>query len=148
MIAVWRKLLARCDKPRATTAQRNQIMPTQDTLERFIARVESNAHAEACEEFHTVDSSMQENQSPPRIGREAHAAAERKVLARAKTVRSTCVRPVFVNGDQVVIRWIFRFEWLDGSITQMEEIACQTWIGEQISSEQFFYDPAQRVPKK
>jgi hypothetical protein len=53
------------------------------------------------------------------------------------------VRPVFVNGGKVVIRWIFCFEWLDGSITKMEEIAYQTWIGEQITSEQFFYDPAQ-----
>jgi hypothetical protein len=58
------------------------------------------------------------------------------------------VRPVFVNGDTVAIRWIFCFEWLDGSSTEMEEIASQTWIGEQIASEQFFYDPAQRLPKK
>ena len=40
-------------------------MPTSDTLERFIARVESNAHAEACEEFYTEDSTMQENQGAP-----------------------------------------------------------------------------------
>ncbi len=123
-------------------------MPTQDTLDRFITRVESNAHAEACEEFHTPDSTMQENQSPPRVGRDAHVTAERAVLARAKTVTSTCVHPVFVNGDHVAIRWIFRFVWLDGSITHMEEIAYQRWVGEKIASEQFFYDPAQRAPKK
>jgi hypothetical protein len=28
-------------------------MPTPETLERFIARVEQNAHAEAVEEFYT-----------------------------------------------------------------------------------------------
>jgi hypothetical protein len=33
-------------------------MPSPDTLEHFIARVESNAHAEACEEFYTEQSSM------------------------------------------------------------------------------------------
>ncbi len=33
---------------------------------------------------------------------------------------SKCVRPAFVNGDKVVIRWIFRFEWLDGTVTEME----------------------------
>jgi len=120
-------------------------MPTADTLERFIARVEQNAHAEACEEFHIVGSSMQENQSPPRVGRDAHAAAERKVLALAKSVQSKCVRPVFVSGDNVVIRWIFRFEWLDGTVTHMEELAYQRWEGELIAEEQFFYDPAQRV---
>jgi hypothetical protein len=122
-------------------------MPTAETLERFIARVEQNAHAEAIEEFYTADASMQENQSAPRVGREAHVANERKLLARAKSVSSQCVRPIFVNGDKVVVRWIFRFEWLDGSVTRMEELACQRWEGERIAEETFFYDPAQRVPK-
>jgi hypothetical protein len=123
-------------------------MPTPETIERFIARVEQNAHVEAVEEFYTADSSMQENQSAPRIGRNAHAANERRVLSRAKALTSRCVRPVFVNGDRVVIRWIFRFEWLDGTVTQMEELAYQRWVGERIAEETFFYDPAQRVPKK
>lgn len=120
-------------------------MPSMDTLERFIARVESNAHAEACEEFYTENSSMQENQAPPRIGRDAHVAGERKIMARAKSIKSRCVRPVFVNGDYVVIRWIFDFEWLDGSSMHMEELAYQRWEGEQIAEETFFYDPAQQA---
>ena len=123
-------------------------MPSSETLERFIARVEDNKHVAACECFYTANSTMQENQSPPRLGRDAHVANERKVMARARSVSSTCVRPVFVNGDQVVIRWIFRFEWLDGSVTRMEELAYQRWEGEQIAEETFFYDPAQRVPQK
>lgn len=123
-------------------------MPSPATLERFIARVEQNAHAEAVEEFYTANASMQENQSPPRVGRDVHVANERSVLAKARTVTSTCVHPVFVNGDHVVIRWIFRFEWLDGTITQMEELAYQRWEGERIAQETFFYDPAQRVAKK
>ena len=47
-------------------------MPTPEVLERFVARVEQNAHAEAIEEFYTADASMRENQSPPRVGRDAH----------------------------------------------------------------------------
>lgn len=123
-------------------------MPTAQTLESFIARVEANEHAEAVEAYYTEDASMRENQAPPRVGRDKHVAAERAVMARAKSVRSTCVRPVFVNGDRVVIRWIFRFEWADGSVTEMEELAYQRWQGERIAEETFFYDPAQRVPKK
>lgn len=123
-------------------------MPSTETLERFIARVEANAHAEACEEFYTENSSMQENQAPPRVGRDAHVANERKVLARAASVRSKCVRPVFVSGDRVVIRWIFEFEWHDGTFTHMEELAYQRWEGERIAEETFFYDPAERVPRK
>jgi hypothetical protein len=123
-------------------------MPAADTLERFIALVEQNAHIEAVEAFYTADASMQENQSPPRIGRDSHVANERRVLSKAKTLTSTCVRPVFVNGDKVVIRWVFRFEWLDGTLTRMEELAYQRWEGERIAEETFFYDPAQRVPIK
>lgn len=122
-------------------------MPTPETLARFIARVEENAHAEAIEDFYTPEASMQENQSAPRTGRDTLVAHERKVLARARSVSSQCVQPVFVSGDHVAIRWIFRFEWLDGSVTRMEEIACQQWQGERIAAETFFYDPAQQVPK-
>lgn len=37
-----------------------------------------NARAEACEEFYTADSSMQENQAPSRIEGDAHVANERR----------------------------------------------------------------------
>ena len=123
-------------------------MPSVETIERFIARVEDNAHAEAIEEFYTADASLRENQSPPRVGRDVHVAHERQVFARAKTVASTCVRPVFVTGDNVVIRWKFRFDWLDGTVTEMEELAYQRWVGDRVAEETFFYDPAQRVPRR
>jgi len=75
-----------------------------------------------------------------------HVANERKVLARPGSVVSKCVRPVFVNGDHVVIRWIFHFECLDGSATHMEELACQRWDGERIADETFFYAPRNVCP--
>jgi hypothetical protein len=123
-------------------------MPTPETLERFIARVEQNAHAEAIEEFYTPTASIQENQAAPRVGRDMLVEGERRTLSLARSVTSSCVRPIFVHGDRVVIRWIFRFEWLDGSVTDMEELAYQRWEGERLAEEQFFYDPAQRVPRK
>jgi len=123
-------------------------MPNPETLERFIARVEQNAHVEAVEEFYTPESTMRENQAPPRIGRDAHAANERKVMARAKSLTSQCVRPVFVDGDRVVIRWKFRFVWRDDSVTEMDELAYQRWEGERIAEEVFYFDPAQKTPKK
>jgi hypothetical protein len=123
-------------------------MPSVQTLERFVARVEQNAHVEAVEEFYTENSSMQENQAPPRIGRSAHVENERRVLSRTKSMTSRCIRPLFVNADRVVIRWHFRFEFLDGSIMEMEELSFQRWEGERIAEEQFFYDPAQRARKR
>lgn len=123
-------------------------MPSNATLERFIARVEENAHSDAIEEFYTASASMRENMGPPRVGRDALVANERKVLSRAKAVYSKCVRPTFVEGDRVVVRWVFRFQWLDGTTTEMEELAYQRWEGERIAEEQFFYDPAQLVRKR
>ena len=122
-------------------------MPTLETLDRFIARVEENAHAEAIEEFYATNASMRENQEAPRVGRDTLVAHERRVLARAKSIESKCIRPVIVNGNSVVIRWTFRFEWLDGTSTFMEEVAYQHWEEERIIEETFYYDPAQRVPK-
>jgi hypothetical protein len=123
-------------------------MPAPATLEAFVARVEANDHVGAIEDYYTEDATMQENGAVPRAGRAALVANERRVLARARAVRSTCVRPVLVNGDIVVIRWIFEFDWLDGSRTRMEELAWQRWRGERIAEERFFYDPAQLVPQR
>jgi hypothetical protein len=122
-------------------------MPSSEALERFIARVESNAHTEAIEEFYAPNASMRENNAAPRVGRDNLVAHERKVLSRAKSVRSRCVRPVFVNSEFVIVRWIFEFEYHDGRRTRLEELASQRWEGDRIVEEQFFYDPAQLVPR-
>ena len=68
-------------------------MPSRETIERFIARVEENAHVEAIREFYAEEASMQENNTAPRVGREALVKHEREVLSRANSVQSTCVRP-------------------------------------------------------
>jgi ketosteroid isomerase-like protein len=122
-------------------------MPSPETLERFIARVESNAHAEAVEEFYADNATMQENQDPPRVGRANHVAREKMVIARTQSMRSQCVRPVFVNGEHVVIHWTFQFVWKDGTFMHMDELALQRWEGERIVEEVFYYDPAQRAAR-
>ena len=121
-------------------------MPKPETVERFIATVERNEHIEALQAFYADHATMQENQQQPRVGLAAHVANEQRVLPRARAITSQCVRPVLVNGDHVAIRWIFRFEWQDGTVTRMEEVAWQRWEGERVVEETFFYDPAQRTP--
>jgi hypothetical protein len=121
-------------------------MPTHQTLERFIATVESNLHDRAIEDFYTENASMQENQNSPTVGRDKLLEGERKVMSLAKALHSRCVRPVLVHGDVVCIRWVFKIEWKDDTVTDLEEIAYQRWEGERIAQETFFYDPVQRVP--
>ena len=122
-------------------------MPNAETLNRFVARVEANAHVEAVEEFYTENSSMPENQAEPRFGRDAHVANERRFLSRLKSLTSKCVRPIFLNEDLVVIRWNFTFELHDGTRVAMDELTYRRWEGERIAEETFFFDPAQRVPR-
>jgi len=122
-------------------------MPSAETLERFVARVESGAHAEAIAEFYVEHGQMRENQGATRVGRAALVAHEQSVLKRAQSVESICVRPILVSGPIVVIRWIFRFQWHNGTATQMEELAYQRWEGQHIAEEQFFYDPGQLQPR-
>jgi SnoaL-like domain len=121
-------------------------MPSMTTLRSFVARVEQGAHAEAIEEFYAENASMQENQAAPRVGRDNLVRHEKGVLRRASAVRSQCVHPILVDADHVVIRWVFEFDWLDGTRTRMEELAYQQWSGDRIVTEQFFYDPAQLAP--
>ncbi|WP_298760808.1 nuclear transport factor 2 family protein [uncultured Psychroserpens sp.] len=123
-------------------------MPTPERIEEFIARVETNEHDKAIEEFYTENASIQENESTPRVGRANLIENERKVLSRAKSVSSKCIRPFFISENEVVIKWNFRFVWKDNSITEIEEIAVQQWEGNRISKEKFYYDPIQMQPKK
>ena len=122
-------------------------MPKLETIEQFIAMVEINKHDTAIEKYYTIDASIQENQSKPRVGRDNLIANERKTLSKVKSMSSKCIRPFFIKDDYVVIKWKFRFEWKDNTISEIEEITHQQWIGEYIDKEQFFYDPKQLIPK-
>jgi ketosteroid isomerase-like protein len=121
-------------------------MPSRDTLESFVATVVSGKHDKAIEDFYLADASMEENLDGPRQGRDNLVARERQVMAMFKSIGTTCVRPVFVDGDRVVIHWIFEFERPDGGKIRMEELAYQRWDGEKIAEERFYYDPKQMNP--
>jgi len=121
-------------------------VPAADTLTQFVELVEGGRFLEAIERFYAADATMQENERPPRVGKEALLANERKVLGSTRKVSARCRRPLFVDGDHVVVRWLFEFERADGGVTRIDELALQRWRGEKIVEEKFFYDPAQMVP--
>ena len=90
---------------------------------------------------------MQENMLPPRRGRQSLIEGERRVLAGVREIRTRPGETYFVEGDRVVINWIFDFVLLDGSTFSQNELALQRWAGDRIVEERFYYDPAQRQPK-
>ena len=115
-------------------------MPSRARLDEFIAVVESGDHTGAIERYYTEDATMQENASPPRVGRDVLVAHERAALARMSEVYSKCVSSV-VEGDRVAIHWNFVLTEKSGLVRRFDEIAWQEWRGEKVFRERFFYDP-------
>ena len=115
-------------------------MPTRARVDEFIAVVESGDHAGAIERYYTEDASMQENAATPRTGRDTLVAFERGILAKMKDVKSKAMASV-VEGDRVMIHWIFDMTTHSGKTRRFDEIAMQEWRGDKIFRERFFYDP-------
>lgn len=120
-------------------------MPTAETVESFISLVERGDTVEAMARFYAEHASMQENMAAPRSGKAALIQHEEAALASIAKLKAVCVRPVFISGDFVVIRWVFEMEDQQGKTLRFEELAYQRWEGELMVQEQFFYDPKQLV---
>jgi ketosteroid isomerase-like protein len=118
-------------------------MPSRESVESLVALVEKSAFIEALERYYADDAVTYENQGEARRGLAKLIELERGVMASFKNIRSRCVRPFFVDGDHVAIRWQFEFETAGGHVVKMDEIAHQLWRGGKIVEERFFYDPAQ-----
>jgi ketosteroid isomerase-like protein len=118
-------------------------MPSLATLQAFAATVEANDHVGAIMKFYAPDAQTRENNSPPVVGRDVLADKERRTLASVAGVATTRLGPLFLDGDHSAICWRFEFTRKDGTKRAMEEMALQTWRGEQLVEERFFYDPKQ-----
>ena len=123
-------------------------MPAQDRVHAFVAMVMSGRHDQAILDFYHPDASMQENQDPPREGRDKLVAQERATMARFAEIGTELLEPPLVDGDRVVVRWRFTFRPAEGPSMAMEELALQRWSGDRIAEERFFYDPRQLRPPK
>jgi hypothetical protein len=121
-------------------------MPSRATIEAFAKAVESNDHVGAIERFYAVDAQTRENFAPPTVGKEALIAKEKRALASCKSVQTTRLSPILMEGDTAVFHWRFVFLGEDGPLRPIEELALQTWRGEELVEERFFYDPRQLAP--
>jgi hypothetical protein len=118
-------------------------MPSRTTVEAFAALVEAGDYVGAIEQFYLPDASTRENLSAPVAGRDALIAKERGVMAAFSKIEAVRIGPSLIEGDIVAARWKFTFTGTDGSVRTLEEIAWQSWRGEQLLEERFFYDPKQ-----
>jgi ketosteroid isomerase-like protein len=122
------------------------MMPTRERVQAFVAMVEANEFVEAIRAFYTDDATMQENLGEVRAGRDALVAGEEAGLRRVKSIATRPGSTYAIDGDRVIVHWVFDIEQLDGKRFTLEELAYQTWRGDRIAQERFYYDPAQRKP--
>ncbi len=120
-------------------------MPTRASVDAFVAHVITGDHLGALRAWYHDDAWMQENQASPSVGKDALLKREGAMMDRSRTVTTELLGGPLIDGDQVALRWRFTFEFNDGGRLRQEEIAWQTWRGEKIATETFFYDPAQRA---
>jgi hypothetical protein len=123
--------------------KKEENMPNRDRVQALIALVEQGKFVEALETFYAEDASMQENTAPPRRGLAKLVAHERRVMAAYKETRGRHLDEPLVQGDRVVIHWLFEFETASGVTVTLDELAYQLWRGDKVVAEQFYYDPAQ-----
>lgn len=118
-------------------------MPTRERVNAFVATVREGRFVDAIAEFYAPDATMQENLSPPKGGRDLLIAGEKMMLGSVRQIVTRRASPVIVDGERVVIGWEFEVTGLDGGVRRLDELALQTWRGDHIVEERFYYDPAQ-----
>lgn len=118
-------------------------MPSRERVNVFVATVRAGRYVEAIADFYAEDASMQDNLGPPRRGRDTLIAHEKAMLGSVAGIATLAAAPVIVDGDRVVIGWVFEMTTKGGEVRRLEELTLQTWSGERIVEEQFYYDPAQ-----
>ncbi|MBB4375313.1 hypothetical protein GGD63_008162 [Bradyrhizobium sp. cir1] len=65
------------------------------------------------------------------------------MLAAFREVKAVRIGPSMIEGDHVATRWVFSFANAEGVIRTLDEIAWQTWRGDELIEERFYYDPKQ-----
>lgn len=117
-------------------------MSTRERVQELVGYVQAGRIPEAIERFYADGATMQENRQPPTVGNAANLARERAFGDSVERWHEVTARSIAVDGDQVLIEWVFEYTTREGQRIRMEEIAQQTWRDGKIVRERFFYDSA------
>ena len=116
-------------------------MPSRDQVTRLVRLVEANRILDAIDEFYDDDVSMQDNLEPPVVGKAANRERERAFFGGI-TVHGHRALSTAIDGDQVVIHWLFEFTGGDGKRYRLDQLSHQSWKDGRIVRERFYYDSA------
>lgn len=117
-------------------------MSVKEAVQDLTKMVLSGQGMEAFEKYYADDVEMQENESPPRKGKEANRKFEQEWMESIKEFHGAEVKAVAVEGDTAIIEWFMDFTLKDGKRKKMSEVAVQQWKDGKIVREKFYYDSA------
>ena len=117
-------------------------MPSRERVQALVEQVQRGELLEAFEEFYADDVVMQENGAPPTVGKAANREREQGFVGSIVEIHDNRATSVLVDGDRVAINWRAEYTLGDGNRYRFDQVSLQTWRGDRIASERFFYDTA------
>src|SRR5262245_23446148 len=105
-------------------------MPTRERVQAFVTMVEEGEYVEAIRQFYAEDATMQENLGVVRTGRDALAEFEELTLKHVKSITTRPGSTFAIDGDRVIVHWVFDIVQADGKKFALDELAYQTWRGD------------------
>ncbi|MGC4089001.1 MAG: nuclear transport factor 2 family protein [Polyangiaceae bacterium] len=112
-----------------------------ENVRRFCELLERGEPLAAMERYYADDICVFENRELARAGREQCLAYERDSLSQAREPPKFKVHRWAVNDSAQVafLEYTVRFTPASGRPMRLEEVAVQTWHGERIGQERFYY---------
>ena len=103
--------------------------------------IQSSQTLAAMERFYADDVTMQENETPPRVGKAVCLEHERRMLAGTTDFSARLIRQAIDEPNGVVFsEWGYSFTDLSGQRFSLTEVSVQQWDKELIQSEKFYYN--------
>ena len=102
--------------------------------------IQAGETLQALERFYAPDIEMQENDHPPRKGKELCLETERENLSRVSGVRAE-LRAQEIDETLGTVRseWEFHITYKDGQQYHLKELSVQQWKNGLVSRERFTY---------
>lgn len=120
-------------------------MSKKEQLDELIALVLADKAVEAYQKFYHDDVIIQEANYPPRVGLAASIEHATQSQGMVTKIHEVATPTILIDGERSIIEWHADWTIANGARIRIEEVALQTWRGDRISKERFFYDPAPLV---
>lgn len=102
--------------------------------------IENGETIKAIELYYAEHVTMQENEEPPRIGKDVNLAQEKKNVAGVKSAKCTLLRQVIDETQGLVFsEWRLIFTYPNDETYQITEISVQNWQDGLVIKEKFYY---------